>query len=59
MELTKQIVEHLHGQPCFDCKHSQIDPYDWGLRCCKPSSEYATEYCPEERCRSFIDEDFK
>lgn len=56
MELTKQIVEWLYNQPCFGCRNSCVDPYDWSLRCCKPSSEYATEPCPGERCEDFEEE---
>lgn len=53
MELDKGIVRYLHGQPCFECKWSQIDPFDWGLRCCNGDSTFCTEYCPEQKCELF------
>jgi hypothetical protein len=49
MTLTKEDVEYLRALPCFSCKWSGIDPYDWGLRCCCDKSELCTDYCPEDR----------
>jgi hypothetical protein len=50
MTLTKEDVAYLHDQPCFSCRWSEVDPYDWGLRCCYDKSNYCTDYCPDEGC---------
>jgi hypothetical protein len=49
MTLTKEDVNYLRSLPCFSCRWSGIDPYDWGLRCCCDKSELCTDYCPEDR----------
>lgn len=36
-----------------DCKHAHLDPFDEGLRCCNPDSEWCTEWCPEHKCELF------
>lgn len=53
MNLDKDTVRYLNMQPCFACKYSHIDPYDWGLRCCNGDSTFCTEYCPEEACEHY------
>jgi hypothetical protein len=53
MELTKDEVSYLYEQACFGCRYSQIDPYDWGLRCCNGDCTFCTEYCPEQRCECY------
>lgn len=59
IELDKETVEYLNSQPCFVCRYSHIDPYDWGLRCCNSDSEHCTEYCPDTPCEHLdIDSEF-
>jgi hypothetical protein len=53
MNLDKDSVKYLHDHPCFTCRYSHIDPYDWGLRCCNGDSEHCTEYCPDKPCEHF------
>jgi hypothetical protein len=53
MELTKAEVRALSEHRCFGCKWSQIDPFDWGLRCCNGDSEHCTDYCPEDGCEQY------
>ena len=56
MELTKAEVRALSEHRCFGCKWSQIDPFDWGLRCCNGDSEHCTDYCPEDGCEQYYGE---
>lgn len=56
MELTKREVSYLYEQPCYRCKWSGIDPFDWGLRCCNSDSEHCTDYCPDAPCKHFEEE---
>jgi hypothetical protein len=51
--LTKADVEYLHGQPCFGCWWSHLDPYDWCLRCCNGESEHCGKFCPKARCEHY------
>ena len=53
IELDKETVVYLNDQPCFACRYSHIDPFDWGLRCCNGDSEHCTEYCPDKQCEHF------
>jgi hypothetical protein len=58
IELDKKTVDYLHSKKCFTCRYSQVDPFDWGLRCCNSDSEHCTEYCPEVACEHLdIDEE--
>jgi hypothetical protein len=53
MELTKKEVAGIYEERCFKCKWSEVDPYDWGLRCCHDKSNYCTDYCPDDGCELF------
>lgn len=59
IELTKKLIDYLYDQKCFTCRYSDIDPYDWGLRCCNSDSEHCTDYCPDVACEHLdIDPEF-
>lgn len=53
MELTKREVSYLYEQPCYRCKWSHINPFDWGLMCVNGDSEHCTDYCPDAPCEHF------
>jgi hypothetical protein len=57
MVLDKDLVKTLGAHPCFGCRWSGIDPYDWGLRCCNGESTFCTEYCPEQKCEHYEEEE--
>ena len=49
-KLTKKLIDYLQSNKCYVCRYSEVDPFDWGLRCCNSDSEFCTDYCPDTPC---------